>query len=274
MKPSLFNLILTVLAGIVLIVPFTGKVYDGRSKWFKRFTIRGWILCAAVIGSIIVNYYKDEQVETDDLIKADIVKKEKKTDKAMSDKKTNESNAKIVSAFTTALAQYGLKYDSTQKVIQTLVRDSTKKEVKVVNAQPNINVCGISLVNKGTDSCKFKIEICCKYAPSLKTYMKMNIALEKNDGSMFLCKVSNQFYLHGSGIPADKKLTYFIDIPDILHETARFYFLLLGKYEGENGYKHILNDYTMYDLSKNGYGIPYEPHFSKGLNYFNERGIK
>jgi hypothetical protein len=134
MKPYLFNIILGFLALIVLLFPFTGKVHDGRFRWFRGFTIKGWIVLAAFIASIAVNYFKDQQADKDDSEKLRLAKIEKRQDDSISRKRNYESNAKIVTTFAEALAKHGLKYDSAEKAIQKLVQDSSKKNTIIVSS--------------------------------------------------------------------------------------------------------------------------------------------
>ena len=66
MRPYFYNVILGLLALVVLLLPFTGKVHDGRYKgWIKGFTKRGGIVCIAFLASIGVNYLKDLQADKD-----------------------------------------------------------------------------------------------------------------------------------------------------------------------------------------------------------------
>lgn len=268
MKQSLYNLILTVLAGIALIIPFTGKVHDGRNKWFKGFTYRGWILVFAVVGSVIATYFKDAQAEKDDTIKTDKVKREQVSRDSINRKFTDESNAKIVTTFTIALGKYGLKYDSSEKIIQKLVKDSAKtKETKVYENLPDISICGISIVNDKNDFSEFQIDICCKYALAIVEYANVKIASEAN-GNLQIVNRAVRPIPNGMPFRADKKLTYFLKVTEHPSEYNFFYFLLDGKYKDSAGTNHLLHDLIAYDVKANKIGVPLNGNYSRILSYF------
>lgn len=123
MGSSIYNIILGFLALFILIVPFTGKVYDGMYKALKGLTIRGWLVTVAFLFSILFNYFKDRQVEKEDAKKSKIAKVETARLDSLARKKMDESNKMIINTFTRALAIHGLKYDSVEKVIQKMIKD-------------------------------------------------------------------------------------------------------------------------------------------------------
>jgi len=74
---------------------------------------------------------------------------------------TDESNSKIVTTFTNALAQYGLKYDSTKKEIITFIKDSSKNKI---DDKTVIGVCptniGILSEKRENDNLHIEIRFC------------------------------------------------------------------------------------------------------------------
>ena len=176
MKQYFFNTILAILGFLIVIVPFTGKVHDGRRKWFKGFTYKGWIICIAFLLSVIVGYFKDLQADAEISNKDNQQKIDKRKDDSIARRRNDESNAKIVRTFTLALVHYGLKYDSAEEVIKKLVKDSSKRETKIYYGNhPELEVYNISIKKRTSDSLQFRITFITKQAAAYHTTAKVYI---------------------------------------------------------------------------------------------------
>jgi len=130
MKPYLFNTILGILGFIMVILPFTGKIHDGRRRWLRGLTTRGWIICMAFFATIIVTYLKDLQADKDEASKIQQAEIDKHKDDSISRRWNDERNAETVRAFTLTLAKYGMKYDSAENVIKKITQHPSKNKPK------------------------------------------------------------------------------------------------------------------------------------------------
>ncbi|WP_183574343.1 hypothetical protein HDF18_02865 [Mucilaginibacter sp. X5P1] len=274
MRPYFYNAVLGLLALVVLLFPFTGKVHDGRHKgWIKGFTKRGWIVCIAFLASIGVNYLKDLQADKDDYSKIQATKTEKRKDDSIAWKRNDESNAKIVSTFTNALAKYNLKYDSAQKVVLKQVRDSARKVITITREEePNLVLSAIVLKNIENGTYHFNITIVSQKAESEHIFVKLFICSEEDDGYHLMNGITD-FYAKDGTLGAGEQFSFNIDLKNT-NQLKSFNFLLLGKYKSVNGQTIIVNRIYSYDLSLKNIGIPLEPYYSKIKLFFQQNGIK
>jgi hypothetical protein len=277
MKPYLYNLILTVLAGVALIVPFTGKVHDGRFKWFKRLTARGWILLVAVLGSVIITFLKDIQSDKDDANKVAVTKNEKRRDDSISRKRNDESNASIVNSFTNALAKNGLKFDSAENVIKKIVKDSTKKVIhNLYGNHPELSVKNIEIKTHKNDSLVFTISIYTKQAATYHTMLNIYTVLELEDKSYYLIPDNRVLTISDLMIPLDATF----GIPKGFRgEGARlkkgtFFFIFSGSYFDADSKKFPFKTICSYTLESNQFGSIMEPENTQLKNFLDEKGIK
>jgi hypothetical protein len=262
MKAYIFNVILGFLALAVLLLPFTGKVHDGRFRWFKGFTKRGWVVLIAFVVSIVVNYLKDMQADKDEATRIEIAKVEKKKDDSISRKRNDESNSIIVNTFTDALAKHGLKYDSAEKVIQKLVKDSSKKEIKYTYGNhPELAIYNIELTKSTNDSLIFKVTFYTKQAAAYNTTVKSYLIFEPMGKSLyFIPQTDNVALVKNILIPLDKILelpryvmgdattiraikegtVYFVFIGDFFDsDNKRFPFKVIESYSNERKFGSI-----------------------------------
>jgi len=273
MKPYLFNAILGFLALIVLLLPFTGKVHDGRFRWFKGFTIRGWIVLAAFIASITVNYFKDLQADKDDIEKNRIVKIEKRQDDSIARKRNDESNAKIVTTFTDALAKHGLKYDSVEKIIQKLVKDSLRKETKVVRSdEPNLDICNIQQGPFHSDTTELLLSLCATKSTVYNIQLKVYQAYEL-ENKFFLVNGVPDFYAHNGTLAVDKKFIGSINFIKLDHRVRYMEFLFIGTYTNEDNKIFHLRTIYNYDFIKKTWGMENEPYYSNAVTFFHKKGV-
>ena len=267
MKPYLYNVILGFLAFLILLVPFTGKVHDARNRWFKRLTARGWMVCIAFMLTMIVNYLKDEQAERNDLYKEKSRINEKKADESTSRKLNDESNAKTINTFTVALAKYGLKYDSTQKIIQKLIRDSSKKIVRIESAEnPNIILHSIILDKTVYGTYFFKISLFCQNAPSEHINIKLSTICEVGNEYHAFNKLSN-FYSNDGSMARGELFTFSV-VCKTPQTPQAFYFLLNGSYKNAYSNKYKVNRIYSYDLEQKNIGVPLEPYYTEIKKFF------
>jgi hypothetical protein len=270
MKPYIYNIILGLLTLLVLILPFIGKVHDGRHKgWLKGFTKRGWIVCIAFIATIIVNILKDLQNDRSELAKEATAKIQKKKDDSAFQKRSDATAATIVHSVTIALAQYGLKYDSDEKVIQKIVRDSSRRTIN--KAQPNLVLSSIIIKTIENNLYHFNLTILSQNAVSEHINVKQYIAVEEQSDT-YLLNGPGDFFARDGGLDANQSFSYNVDLTCIKPKV--FYFLILGSYKNDDGKKFKIGRIYSYDMSLNAFGYPLEPSYSKIKTFFKNHNIE
>jgi len=260
MRPYLFNTFLGILAFIVLILPFTGKVHDARSIWYKRLTVRGWIVCLAFIGSIVLGYFKDLQNETDE---------HAKTQSAIIQKHKDDSiNKKYNLDIVAALARNGYEYDSTQKKILKAVRDSAKKIIeRTTPVNPSLDICDIK------DTSKFLVNICASKSTAYNIRLKCYQAFMLNGTYFFVNSETPYFFARNGTLAVDKKFTGELNFTNLNSHTQYVFFLFTGVYTNEENKSFLLNNIYEYDFQKKNWGMENEPYYSQTADFFHKQGL-
>jgi hypothetical protein len=269
-KPQIFNLIIGILGSIIVILPFTGKIYDARNKWFKRLKLRGWLIIIVFISTIYVTYEKDLKSERDIELASKKVEIEKRKDD--SDVRVREKKSKL--EVINALAKYNLALDSNQKTIIKLVRDSAKRIVNVKSEiQPVLDISDIFLDSVSYPIYFIKIRLRCRHATSYKVFIKFYVLSETQDGYHFF--TANTAYL-AKGIDLAEGLSYTtppIEFREINKTVKRFHILFTGVYENLDGKKIPFRQLLNYDIPEKRMGFMLEPFRSKILETYKEYGI-
>ena len=273
---SLYNIILGFLALFVLLVPFTGKVYDGRYRAIKGLTIRGWLVAVAFLFSILFNYFKDRQVIKEDAKKSRIAEVEKERADSLAKERMNESNKMIINTFTHALATHGLKYDSVEKVIQKMIKDSSKKETNIIYGNhPELVVDKIELYDANDKSLHFKISYISHYSTSYHVNIKV-YAMVIIKGKKYLVDNFQDVYLSDAIIPQDKKLEFTRQLDgknDKLTDDAVFYFLFKGNFSDLKGRIFSFKTIDSYSLDSKLFGSSNEPTTNVVISFFRTKHI-
>lgn len=275
MKPYIYNLILGFLALVVVIIPFTGEVYSRKASLIKSFTARGWTVLFAFIISILVNYFKDLQVDKDDKAKDRVTKSEKHKDDPISRKRNDESNAKIVNTFTSSLAKYNLRYDSTQNQVLRFVRDSAKKNIRVINRNnPEFDIIDINLKSIKNDTATFSIGTICKQAAGYKINLFCYVVLQnKAKTSYEFVSSLNPHIFHDLQMPGDKDYHFEMFLNKTPKNWGRVFLLFKGNYENLEGKKFNYKKLLLYDIDDKNFGMPFSPYDAEVLAFYADKGI-
>jgi|ERR1035437_1143514 hypothetical protein len=163
----------------IAFITATNKISDNRKNKLKWLNNRGWlvVICGVILIVLpALQYWLNLQADQkkEKYIQLEQNKKDSITNA------TNEANKnKIIITFTEALRKYGLKYDSSQKVIAKLVRDSANKITTIINAnEPDLDFCpgkGIQLTNKANDTFNLKVNICSLVGTSYNINLSLNL---------------------------------------------------------------------------------------------------
>ncbi|RZL54977.1 MAG: hypothetical protein EOO93_19605 [Pedobacter sp.] len=267
MKPSLYNLIIGFFALIVLIVPFFGKTYDKRRKWFTKIRPKGWIIISAFIATVIFTYLKDASVEDLEIQKEMIVQKEKKSSDSLSRIQNDESNTKTINTFTKALAVYGLKYDSTEKVIAKLVKDSSKTSTTNNYTDPSLTI-QIELVEKIDFNNRFQFTTICNDATATSINLKCYYITEFTEKHMSGIRLGFRVIPKKSELPNGSAFKSDVILNES-REVLKYYFFITGTYKSINDKTIFMNRLYSYEVENKRFGMPYEPKHSRILELFN-----
>jgi len=121
MNNSLLNVIIGLCGALIGILAFADEIGQRKSlKFIKSLIFKIIILVLASTIGIFATVKKDINAE----IKS---KKEQSQNDSINKIDSNESNRRIISAFTDALVKHGLKYDSTERKILTFIKASPNK---------------------------------------------------------------------------------------------------------------------------------------------------
>jgi hypothetical protein len=179
----------------------------------------------------------------------------------------------LESAFTNALARYNLKYDSTQKVVLKFVRDSAKKETKIIYGnRPELEVDDISFSKDLKDSVRIKFTS--KQATSYNVTIKINCVVQESDKPAYIINRFQEAYLNDIIVPSDKvfQLTEQIEGLNNFNRPI-FYFIFIGSYKDIDKKTYIFKGIFNYNSITKSFGPVTEPTTSSLIKFINDRGI-
>jgi hypothetical protein len=187
---------------------------------------------------------------------------------------TDQSNTKIIQTFTSALAEYGLKYDSSERVVLKAVRDSSKKVVeKTSPINPSLDICNIKKDSVENGITKFLLSLCASKSTAYNINLKLYEAVVV-DEQYFLVGGPNEFYPKNGTLAVDKTFTWGSNFVNLSNQTSRIEFLFIGSYTNENKKPFPLNLMYEYDFNDKKWGMDTEPNYSKTVDFFHYQGLK
>lgn len=136
MKPSIYSLIIQLIAGIILVVPFigSGTLYDRRARWIRRLKPRGWLLIVLAMLTVILTYIRDEKVDAEDNAKASKAAKDLKEATNRSNKAINENTVRITTRAYAELIKAGTSQALAQRIMFQISQDSLKGELTKIRS--------------------------------------------------------------------------------------------------------------------------------------------
>ena len=193
------------MQGLIAIIPLKGKLSDNRFDFPKNFTRLGYSLIVCCIITMICTILLFSKSEKEEDEYKTILKSELSTRDSIHQKRIDQANEKYILKLDSnnkntieLLAKYGLKYDSSQKVIAKLVQDSSKRNITIINGDdPVLMFCsgsGIYDVIHRKDTLFFKIKLCSEKATSKIEELKVTTLGSKSN---YLDPDPNNFKLLG-----------------------------------------------------------------------------
>ena len=156
---------LLIIIGIVVVGFFISIItsledyFNSERNGVRRITKKGWVFLVVALITIalyIIQFHLNEK---------EIAKREKAFEN-----KLDANKEKIIETFTDGLAKYGLKYDSSRRRIEKLIKDSAQRKTVIINkSEPFLSLCQdrpIHLENITQTNYKFVLHICNSSAPS------------------------------------------------------------------------------------------------------------
>lgn len=266
MKSSEYNILIGVLSGVVLVIPFTGKVWDGRRTIYNRIQFRGWVLIGFFLSMVIVTYLKDAKVEDDE------TEKDKQLDKVR-----QQSDSIIKSnqfAVIESLANYNLTLDRKTNSIIKIVRDSARRIVNINSSiLPSLSINKITLEKVNYPDHLFQIELICSNNNAYNINLKLCTISEGSKGYVYNKHVP--FYISGGDLNSGAKTTSGVHVEIKDKTSTKIHFLVEGNYSNLEGKVIPLKQLLYYDLSINkGMMLLSEPEHSKMMKFFTQIAAK
>jgi hypothetical protein len=135
----LLTVIIAIMQTFIVTIPLKGKLSDNRHKFPKNFTKLGWMLITCCIVTmactILVFIVTGKEEEKSKLTLSNQLKERDSLHQQRIIEAGNRYIGKLDSSdkkTIEALAKYGLKYDTAEKRIEKLVRDSLNRKVTIV----------------------------------------------------------------------------------------------------------------------------------------------
>ncbi|HKB43048.1 MAG TPA: hypothetical protein VKC90_01615 [Chitinophagaceae bacterium] len=239
------------------------EIFKQSNSW--KLSFRGWAFLISIILTAVFAYIQQKnqvKVETRAERKIELrdslAKVEQNKRDSIAEVKRQESNNQIVSSFGQGLAKYGLKYDSSQKIIEKLIKDSTKRTITILNRpDPYFDLCvdsGIILRGKQNDYYSFEMKYCSSNADSKDINFKIYTVFGDKQNNLILIDVSqplaNNLKLQGNTVlPHGFKIR-------VSSLTKQIYFLLKGKYFNSDKSKSFdINVIYSYNIESNSIGL-------------------
>ena len=269
MKPSYYNVALALLGLFALVLPFTGKVHDGRKVWYKGFTNRGWALIIAGFLGVISSYLKDELTDEIERGKDHIRLTKANNDKFENARTLSQSNANIIKSFTSALAIYGLKYDSSERNIKKILFSGSKKTQYTDSEKPELLLTSLTSIVNGNKR-DFECELNARNSEAQNIDVVLAIA-DSINGKLRLMTSKVRIIGKGSNLSTGEGLKMgFHENFAGLAPDKDYFFMLYGTFTNRHKKQFSVRKYYVYDYKFNALSQANEPYFSLQKRFFDK----
>ena len=187
-----------IIIGIALLVALSsfissvGKLLDRRRKGINIVTKRGWLIISLNFGIIILSalqYFfnekdlkqKDYEATKKQTLRDSVLKSNYDSSLYVLKNKFDTSNINTVSTISQTLGKYGYLFDSAQKRLVKIIRDSSKTKI-IVQQDPILSICsfeGIKLTKTENGLNYFDLLFCSEGSGC--TGFNINIAIVLSD---------------------------------------------------------------------------------------------
>lgn len=255
------KLFLTFLIGFlqlfIVVIPLNGKLADNRKPFLKKYTSRGKLLIACciltlILTTIVFRISDAEEKEATQLLKQQL---------SYSDSLHRIQIKETGLTFVEALAKYGLKYDSSQKIIEKLVRDSlTHSVTNIISSEdPILEVCvpnGIKFIREEAKYFYYSLEICSNLASSSDINLNYTVlsSSELPPKQLYYISTDNVFESNGT-LSSSYSVTIHFVSPKITSQNM-IYLILKGTYKNyDKTKKYTIRRIYWHNRNNNTYGL-------------------
>ena len=259
MPDSFLIILIPIIALVISFISTKGTLTDLKYKkrWWKIVTKRGWlvILLTFVIAGLLwwQNFLNNQKEKTKD----ELLKKEKATSDSTISSRVDSNRKVLFNDLSVALAKQNLQFDSAQRKIENLVRDSTNQKITIINSEdPNFDICDIKPILKTDDSLILKYFFCSENATSYDINVTIDIISKTTSNNQYFPLYNNLNFLPpNSVINKGKNLSinqYWGKWP----KADIYFFRIKGTYKKFDGKILTIDRILSYDFSDPHFGPP------------------
>ncbi|MDP3468330.1 MAG: hypothetical protein Q8S11_08345 [Daejeonella sp.] len=266
MTPAEYNLLIGLLSAVVLVLPFTGKVYDGRRRIINRIQVKGWIIIICFFSALLVTYLKDVDAELEENRKELLIQQ----GQAKSDSIVKSGRLEVIKE----LAKYNLGLENKQNTVIKLIRDSAKRIVNINSSVlPSLSINKITLEKVSYPDHLYQIELICTNNNAYKINLKLSTISEGSNGYVYNKRVP--FYSSGGSLNSGAIATSGVHVEIKDKTSTKIHFLIEGTYRNLEGKVIPVLELLYYDLTLNkGMMLLPEPEHSHLLKIFRDLAAK
>jgi len=270
MSSLIYTCIIITAGAITVVLQFkSNKLQKTNVKWYRRPTRSGW---AMIIFSIIVaafsiakDFEADKKADRDKFV-TDSTKKSVDSINI----EINKSNTKeTITSFTTALAKFGLRYDSTNKSIKVFLKDSINKANL---PDPVLTLIGVSHTLKAVDTLLLTLKFLSQKSVSYGVNMKAYSFMRLNGKLVYIGTPDKPLF---SNIEVGER-TY--ALPDLWYngvsKDPAIMVALIGSYYSKSRVRISFRTMMYYDYRTEFFGEVINPTKGKIISMLKKQGIK
>lgn len=243
-----YNLIIYGSAAVIGFLTFVNEIAKIRYirnlirrkgyQWLSRFkTVQFKIIVfiifsgLGVFAAIEKEAYNQRLAVKDQNDRDDKAAKEMIRRDILAEKSRRESNNEIVSTFADGLATYGLKYDSTTKVVHRLMKDSMRRESKFLSmSRPTLDLDNILLTKLSNDSLTVQLKFLCTESTAYNVHLPVKYGYyNPTEQLIYYLGTYSQPIAGGGQIATGRMRTVEISLPR-QKNIEMYVFYINGKY--------------------------------------------
>jgi hypothetical protein len=242
-----------------------GKPFDWRRRWFRIVNVRGWVVIIGTLLSIYLSLrsssIQEDRRLAEKAVDQRVFEKKDSIKTALMKREKEKSDSNLMSSFATGLAEYYLKYDTAQKRIEKLVKDSINTTI-ITAAEPSLDICadGIKLI-KQDSLYHFQIGVCPVATTCHDASFKIKVFVLDSLKDRIIGIPGSIESVSKTSIPFPGQLNEYISIgtPNGVKVDV-FFFYLEGEYFGRTGKRYPLNSISTFVMRKKMTGLPIPTH--------------
>lgn len=249
----ILTIIVAILQAFVVIIPLKGKLSDNRRKFPYNFTVKGYLIILCCLLTMTCTTLIFIITDKADERSRQILFNQLRSSDSLHQQRIINSGNKYINKLDSSdkntielLAKYGLKYDSSQNIIAKLIKDSTKRNVTIVNGEdPVLMLCSGNGIKKAVfngDTLILNILLCSEKSTSKIKQLQLTILstngtyLTSNKYDFILIKKAHNIQNKYSQIESNSST-----------EIETIYFHVLNQ---NMIYVRMTGEYTNFDNSK------------------------